>query len=135
MFWPFTDWINCSSDLKRFLSSWPSASNFKSFFLISRTIFLTVAQNNFGNKIPFLLWNSRFQKVVSQKLIKMWFFTSNCRFLWSSILVFKNIALLLAECTFSHLRNWFRICNAKTANAVLLFSSLRCMDRICLSHL
>ena len=51
LFWPFTVWIN----------SLPSASNFKSF---SRsTIFLTVGQNNFGNKIPFpqflddILWN------------------------------------------------------------------------------
>ena len=32
MFWPFTVWKNCSSDLKNFL---------------------TVGQNNFGNKIPF----------------------------------------------------------------------------------
>ena len=41
LFWPFTVWINCSSYLKCF----------------SRTLeqfFLTVGQNNFGNKIPFL---------------------------------------------------------------------------------
>ena len=31
MFWPFTVWINCSSDLKSFANSWPSASNFNSF--------------------------------------------------------------------------------------------------------
>ena len=31
LFWPFTVWINCSSDLKNFANSWPSASNFKSF--------------------------------------------------------------------------------------------------------
>ena len=45
---------NCSSDLKIFANSRPSASNLKSF---SRTLvhfFLTVGQNNFGNKIPFL---------------------------------------------------------------------------------
>ena len=30
LFWPFTVWINCSSDLKIFLNSQPSASNFKS---------------------------------------------------------------------------------------------------------
>ena len=29
--WPFTVWINCSSDLKRFANSWPSALNFKVF--------------------------------------------------------------------------------------------------------
>ena len=31
----FTVWINCSSDLKTFAYSRPSASNFKSFFLIT----------------------------------------------------------------------------------------------------
>ena len=32
LFWPFTAWINCSSDLKNFANSQISASNFKSFF-------------------------------------------------------------------------------------------------------
>ena len=31
LFWPFTVWTNCSSDLKTFVNSRPSASNFKSF--------------------------------------------------------------------------------------------------------
>ena len=31
LFWPFTVWINCSSDLKIFANSRPSALNFKSF--------------------------------------------------------------------------------------------------------
>ena len=54
MFWPFTVWINCSSDLKDFANSQPSASNFKSFSHDHKNIFfLTVGQNNFGNKIPF----------------------------------------------------------------------------------
>ena len=39
LFWPFTVWINCFSDLKNFANSRPSASNFKSFFSIIRTIF------------------------------------------------------------------------------------------------
>ena len=47
MFWPFTVWINCSSDLKSFANSRPSASNFKSFSHRSSS------QNNFGNKIQF----------------------------------------------------------------------------------
>ena len=50
LFWPFTDWINFSSDLK---NSRPSASNFKSFSQSLEQFFLTVGQNNFGNKIPF----------------------------------------------------------------------------------
>ena len=52
LFWPFTVWINCSSDLKKFANSWPSASNFKCFSRSLEQVFLTVGQNNFGNKIP-----------------------------------------------------------------------------------
>ena len=54
LFWPFTVWINCSSDLKNFENSRPSASNFKSFSQSLEQFFLTVAQNNFGNKITLL---------------------------------------------------------------------------------
>ena len=43
-FSPSTIWINCSTYLKKFANSRPSASNFKRFFL-------TVDQNNFGNSI------------------------------------------------------------------------------------
>ena len=49
MFWPCTVWINCSSDLKHFVSSRPSASNFS--FSRSLELFLAVRQNNFYNKI------------------------------------------------------------------------------------
>ena len=52
LFWPFTAWINCFSDLKNFANSWPSASNFKSFSRSLEQFFLTVGQNNYGNKIP-----------------------------------------------------------------------------------
>ena len=44
--------MNCSSDLKNFANSWSSASNFKSFSRSLEQFFLTVDQNNFGNKIP-----------------------------------------------------------------------------------
>ena len=54
LFWSFTVRINCSSDLKTFENSRPSASNFKSFSRSLEQFFLTVGQNNFGNKIPFL---------------------------------------------------------------------------------
>ena len=50
-FWPFTVWINFSSD------SQPSASNFKSFSRSLEQFFLTVGQNNFDIKIPFCLQN------------------------------------------------------------------------------
>ena len=44
--------MNCSSDLKNFENSRPSASNFKSFSRSLEQFFLTLGQNNFGNKIP-----------------------------------------------------------------------------------
>ena len=52
LFWPFTVWTNCSSDLKNLANSQPSALNFKSFSWSIEQFFLTVGQNNFGNKIP-----------------------------------------------------------------------------------
>ena len=52
MFWSFTVWISCSSDLKNFANSWLSASDFKSFSRSPEQFFLTVGQNNFGKKIP-----------------------------------------------------------------------------------
>ena len=39
MFWPFSDWINCSINFKKFANSWPSALNFSKFFPITWTIF------------------------------------------------------------------------------------------------
>ena len=47
LFWPFTVWINCSSDLKNFANSQPSASNFKSFSQSLEQFCLTKGQNNF----------------------------------------------------------------------------------------
>ena len=54
LFSPFTVRRNCSSDLKIFANSRPSASNFNFFSWSLEHFFLTVGQNNFGNKIPFL---------------------------------------------------------------------------------
>ena len=56
LFWPFTVRRNCSSDLKMFANSRPSASNFKIFSRPLERFFLTVGQNNFGNKIPKLFY-------------------------------------------------------------------------------
>ena len=41
-------------DFKNFANSWPSAWYFKSFSRSLEQFFLTVGQNNFANKIPFL---------------------------------------------------------------------------------
>ena len=47
LFSPFTIWTNCSSDLKIFANSRPSASNFKSFSRsLGEQFILTVGQNN-----------------------------------------------------------------------------------------
>ena len=53
LFWPFSVWMNGSSDLKNIANSCSSASNFKIFSRSLEQFFLTVGQNNFGNKIPF----------------------------------------------------------------------------------
>ena len=66
MFWPFTVYINCSSDLKNFANSRASASNFKNVSQSLEQFFLTVGQNNFCNKIPFLGFQQdcwRFNKI------------------------------------------------------------------------
>ena len=47
--------INCSTDLKLYANSQCSASNFNSFSQSLEQFFLTVDQNNFGNKIPYVL--------------------------------------------------------------------------------
>ena len=58
LYWPFTVWINCSSGLKNFANSRPSASNFKTFSWSLEQLFLTVGQNNFDNKIPILFYKN-----------------------------------------------------------------------------
>ena len=73
LFWSFTVWINCSSDLKIFASSQPSASNYKSYSLTLKQFF-SHSQNNFGNKIPFFSHQScpcvlRFTKVFFCKYL------------------------------------------------------------------
>ena len=55
LFWPFTVWINWSSDLKNFANSWPSASNFKSF---SRSLEQKVR--------TILVWKYRFLTLLIQ---------------------------------------------------------------------
>ena len=55
LFWSFTVRTNCSSDLENFANSHPSASNFKGFPRSrEQFFFLTIGEDNFGNKIPIL---------------------------------------------------------------------------------
>ena len=64
LFWPFDVWINCSSNLKNFANSRPSVSNFKSFSQSLEHFFLTIDQNNFGNKITIIYLGQVHEKWV-----------------------------------------------------------------------
>ena len=84
LFRTFTGLISCSSDFKILANSWLSASNFKVFLdHLEQKIFLTIGQNNFGNKIQFL--TSNLSKIESSKIIKLFetifhqFRTPKCR--------------------------------------------------------
>ena len=48
--------MNCFSDLKIFENSQSLASNFKRFSQTLEYFFLTIGQNNFGNKIPLFIF-------------------------------------------------------------------------------
>ena len=50
-----------------FANSWPSALNFKSFFRSLQQFFLTVGQNNFGNKIPLVTFSPNFFHVFQEE--------------------------------------------------------------------
>ena len=75
LFWHFTVWTNCSSDLKIFANSRPSALNFKSFSRSLEQFFLTVGQNNFGNKIPLLFF--KLQNASEDKDLKCFYAHNN----------------------------------------------------------
>ena len=83
LFWPFTVWINCSSDLKNFADSRPSASNFKIFSRSLEQFFLTVGLNNFYNKIQFfwlhcelLASSTQLEKIIAKSVKFSWANTS-----------------------------------------------------------
>ena len=77
LFWPFPVWINCSSDLKNFANSQHSASHFKSFSRSLGQFFLTVGQNNFGNKIPRFRFQDSGFDLMSTLLISICFSRKN----------------------------------------------------------
>ena len=81
LFWPFTVRTNCSSDLKIFANFQPSTSNFKSFSWSAEQFFLTVCQNNFGNKIPNILQLSLFPHFFIQRNKSMHTHNSKWHFL------------------------------------------------------
>ena len=73
LFWPFTVQINCSSDLKKFSNSRSLASSFfRNFFFITRTIFLTVFQNNLISSNEMFSISGQFWIWHQIQLIFMW---------------------------------------------------------------
>ena len=67
LFWPFTVWMNCSTDLKNVANSRPSASNFRKNSGSLEQVFLTVDKNNFCNNIPF--WGDKTNRRCQSSLI------------------------------------------------------------------
>ena len=65
--------MNCSSDLKTFANSRPSASNFKTLSRSLVYFFFTIGQNNFGNKIPFWDCPKKIEFKNSFKVSRDWF--------------------------------------------------------------
>ena len=70
LFWTVTVWINCSIDLKIFCKFSAFSLEFRKFFSNTGTFFLTVGQNNFGNKIPKLFLNLRVVKILFIRMKK-----------------------------------------------------------------
>ena len=99
-FWPFTVWINCSSDLKIFANSWSSASNIKTFSRSLEQFFLTVGRNNFGNNIPKLSKENRItitKDINSQKIYLLMYqkkFKLRIDILFFKVKKFKEIQIL-----------------------------------------
>ena len=64
---------NCSDLLwsQKFCKFEAEGREFQKFFLITRQFFLTVGQNNFGNKIPFLSFLQRFRSLQNWQLQKL----------------------------------------------------------------
>ena len=66
LFWPFTVRTNCSSILKIFTNSRSSASSFKKLSWSLEQFFLTVGQNNFGNKISMFIKKLFYPILINQ---------------------------------------------------------------------
>ena len=61
-------------DLKNFVSSRSSALNLQKIFSITSTIFFTIGQNNFGNKIPIKFLKSIFHFDRKVKHFQKWYY-------------------------------------------------------------
>ena len=84
LFWPFSVWIICSSNLKKFANSWPSASSFKSFSQLLEHFFSHRITEQFRkqNTISFPLWHAFFAEFLAHScsnVIKTFFLARRSR--------------------------------------------------------
>ena len=97
LFCSFTVWINCFCDLKIFTNSRPSALNFKSFSWLLEQFFLTVVQNNLGNKIPFLISKD---EILFIFIVKYWVIGLTLRhfrlLMWPQFWIYGQLIKLVA---------------------------------------
>jgi hypothetical protein len=116
LFWHFTVWINCSSDFKKFKNYQPSASNFKSFSRSLEQSFLTVGQNNFGNKIPFLSLPSQHPPTCGDKC---------CIFINVQVTLFNaTVKLILLIWVFDPCSSLGGLDNYKVQTGAMVYSGL-----------
>ena len=90
LFWLFTVWINCSSDRKILLKSEAEGREFAKVLRSLEQFFLTVGQNNFGNKIPFFL-------II---IIQWWLYAERIHFWNLQLEIWQSHEYLSAICLF-----------------------------------
>ena len=100
MFRPFTVQKNCSTDLKNFANSGPSASNLKVFLNHKNKFFLTLGQNNFNTKYNMIMQLHIF-------LAPLWLLPTRIAYLNWKLQSFSAITKPLKLCTHCCFSGWF----------------------------
>ena len=116
MFWPFAVWINCSTVLQwsqKFGNFSAFSLKVQKFYWSLDKFFLTVGQNNFGNKIPFspCCYFNKFSLIKREAWID-----PSCSFLYEPIYDVERMNLvgfdLNAKClTLNWIGLWFSACS------------------------
>ena len=100
VFWPFTVQKNCSTDLKNFANSGPSASNLKVFLNHKNIFFLTLGQKNFNTKYNLIMQLHIF-------LAPLWLLPTRIAYLNWKLQSFSAITKPLKLCTHCCFSGWF----------------------------
>ena len=101
LFWPFTVWMNCSSDLKNISR-------------LSEQFFLTVCQNNFGNKIP-----------IGERFAMLFFFVSKRAARRRTLLCVANFLFLQSVSMLHELWTCMWTCVCPNSNVSKLLGLLK----------